>query len=277
MSTPRTAPIVVKIGGSLLDEPNARSTFVRRVAAATESMVLVHGGGAAVDRHLARIGITTERVDGIRITPPTVVPEIAGVLAGQVGTMLVSDLRRAGATAIGLRLGDEPGIDVVPLGAHFDPGAVGTVGDGTAPLIQAALELGHTPVIASIGFLSDGTPVNVNADDAAAGVARALDAQALLLLTDVAGVLDRDGATLPRLAAGDVDRLVAEETIRGGMIPKIRGAVATATAIGRPVVIGHWNDPNVLHDPLGSTGCTVVHPTNRVRPIAEREPQGAEA
>lgn len=262
--SPLPRPVVVKVGGALLDDADARASFLDRVREAQEQgreLVLVHGGGAAVDRHLRRIGVETERIDGIRITPPSLMPEIAGVLAGDVGTMLVADLRRRGVTAVGLRLGDDPGIRTSLLDADFDPGAVGTVTGGRADLIATVLRTGATPVIASIGFLANGDPVNVNADDAAAGVAGALDAAALLLLTDVPGVLDARGETIPELDAGLIELLLAEGTIQGGMIPKVRSALATAEASGTPVVIAHWADPAVLLDPLLATTTTTIHPS----------------
>ncbi len=261
---PVVRPLVVKVGGALLDDERARGSFLDRVRAAQtqgHDLVLVHGGGAAVDRHLRRVGVETERIDGIRITPPATMPEIAGVLAGDVGTMLVADLRRRGVTAVGLRLGDDPGIRTERLKADFDPGAVGTVTGGRADLIKLVLGTGATPVVASIGFLADGSPVNVNADDAAAGVAGALDAAALLLLTDVPGVLDAGERTIPELDAGRIELLLAAGTIRGGMIPKVRSALATAEATGTPVVIAHWADPVVLLDPLLATTTTTIQPS----------------
>ena len=257
-------PVVVKIGGALLDDPTARGHFLDRLAFATGvggRFVLVHGGGAAVDRHLARIGATTERIDGIRVTPHELMPEIAAILAGEVGTGLLADLRRRGVPSIALRLADDAGITTSLLPAAFDPGAVGTVTGGRATLLAGLVESGLLPVIASIGMLADGTAVNVNADDAAAGVAGALDAEALLLLTDVAGVLDGDGEVVRSIDDATFQRLVAAGTIRGGMIPKVRGALAAAATCGRPVVIGHWADPAVRAAPLAEdTVATIVHP-----------------
>ncbi len=259
-------PVVVKIGGALLDDPTARAGFLDRLALATGlggRFVLVHGGGAAVDRHLARIGATTERIDGIRVTPHELMPEIAAILAGEIGTGLLADLRRRGIASTALRLGDDAGIETAILPTAFDPGAVGTVTGGRATLLAGLLASNLLPVIASIGMLPDGTAVNVNADDAAAGVAAALDAEALLLLTDVAGVLDRDGEVVRSIDEHALHALVAEGTIHGGMIPKVQGALAAATASGRPVVIGHWADPAVLATPLaGATVATVVHPSS---------------
>lgn len=266
-------PVVVKIGGALLDDPTARAGFLDRLALATGlggRFVLVHGGGAAVDRHLARIGATTERIDGIRATPHDLMPEIAAVLAGEVGTGLLADLRRRGIASTALRLGDDAGIETALLPATFDPGAVGTVVGGRATLLAGLLASGLLPIIASIGMLPDGTPVNVNADDAAAGVAAALDAEALLLLTDVPGVLDADGEVVRSMDAVTFERLVADGIVRGGMIPKVRSAITAAAHAGRPVVIGHWADPAVLAAPLaaGTTATIVRPPASSATPVA---------
>jgi len=258
-------PVVIKIGGALLDDPDARRGFLDRLAAAALAggrFLVVHGGGAAVDRHLDRIGAVTERIDGIRVTPHELMPEIAAILAGEVGTGLLADVRRRGVPGVALRLGDDPGITTSILPVPFDPGAVGTVTGGRATLLASLIASRLLPIISSIGLLVDGTPVNVNADDAAAGVAAAIDADALLLLTDVPGVLDADRSVIPRLDADAIESLIADGTISGGMIPKVRGAVAAATAAGCPVVIGHWADPAVLAAPLADeTVATVILPT----------------
>lgn len=264
-SPPPHRTIVVKVGGSLLDDQVARLDFLSRVAVAAideaRPIVLVHGGGSAVDRHLHRIGAETERIDGIRITPAILMPEIAAVLAGRVGTMLVADLRRLGVAAVGLRVGDDDGIVVSPFVADFDPGAVGTVTGGRAALLTSILAAGRTPVLASIGFLPDGDPVNINADDAAAGVAAAVDAGALLMLTDVPGVMDAGGRTIAQLDAERMASLIEDGTIHGGMIPKVRSALAAAEASGTPVVIAHWSDEEVLVDPFAALHATTIRPT----------------
>ncbi|MHC4792716.1 MAG: acetylglutamate kinase [Planctomycetota bacterium] len=262
-ATPPVAPIVIKVGGALLDDPAARSDFLDRFAEAARigtPLALVHGGGAAVDRHLDRIGVETERRDGIRLTPPTLMPEIAAVLSGQVGTSLLADLRRRHVAATAVRLADDEGIVVERLECGFDPGSVGTVTGGSSMLFDDLIATGRIPVIASIGMLSDGTPLNVNADDAASGIARVLGARALLLLTDVPGVLDEHGNVIRRLDFAAADRLIDEGVIAGGMIPKVRGAIDAAAQSGCPVVIGDWADPRVLADPLADTTVATVVP-----------------
>ena len=246
-------PIVVKIGGALLDIPEARSDFLDRFAEAAHSgtpLVLVHGGGAAVDRHLDRLGIVSERRDGIRITPPEIMPEIATILVGQVSTQILSELRARRTIASALRLADDESITVQRLARHFDPGAVGTVTGGCATLLKSLITSGRIPVIASIGMLDDGTLLNVNADDAASGVARAVGARALLLLTDVPGVLDPNGQVMRTLDAQAIKEAIRKGVITGGMIPKVQAALSAAADAQCPVVIGSWSDTRVLSHPL---------------------------
>lgn len=246
-------PIVVKIGGALLDAPDARSAFLDRFAEAANAgspLALVHGGGAAVDRHLDRLGVITERRDGIRITPPELMLEIAAILVGQVSTQLLSELRARGTVSSALRLADDEGIKVQRLARDFNPGAVGTVTGGRAALLRDLIESGRVPVIASIGMLEDGTLLNVNADDAASGVARSVGARALLLLTDVPGVLDADGEVIRTLDSKTIEQAINDGIITGGMVPKVEAARSAAADANCPVVIGSWSNARVLSHPL---------------------------
>jgi acetylglutamate kinase len=256
-STPRPHinPVVVKVGGALLDTPDARSVFLDRFAEAANAgtpLALVHGGGAAVDRHLDRLGVVTERRDGIRITPPELMPEIAAILVGQVSTGLLSELRARGTIASALRLADDEGIKVERLNRNFDPGAVGTVTGGHATLLRSLIASGRVPLIASIGMLEDGTILNINADDAASGVARSVGARALLLLTDVPGVLDANGSVIRTLDSKAIKQAIRDGVITGGMIPKVEAALSAAADARCPVVIGSWSDARVLSHPLAA-------------------------
>lgn len=248
------APIVVKIGGALLEEPaladGAPHPSIAALAALHASerargggLVVVHGGGLAVDRHLARLGLETQRIDGIRVTPPEVVEEIVGVLAGRMNTRLVGILAACGALPVGLSLGDGGLCRCAKARRYaFDPGAVGEIVDGDPTIARTLLRGGFLPVVSSIGFSERGEPLNVNADDAAAAIARIVGAEELLLLTDVPGVLDRDGSVIPELDRSAIDRLVAEGVVTGGMIAKVRGALDAAEAAGLPVAIASWKD-----------------------------------
>ncbi|CAG0982465.1 acetylglutamate kinase [Phycisphaerales bacterium] len=251
-----SGPIVIKIGGTTLEDRASAPALWRALASLHAShaggVVLVHGGGKAVDRHLDRLGFTTRRRDGIRITPPDQLDEITGVLAGRINKSVVGSLIAAGAKAVGLCLGDGQAVPTKKTDRYsFDPGRVGQIEIGVAEpgnLLRVLLSGGFLPVLSSIGIDPHGEFLNVNADDAAAGVAAMLKAEALVLLTDVSGILDGQKRLVPQADARRVDGMIESGEISGGMIPKARAAVETARNIGAPVVILSGNDPSALSD-----------------------------
>jgi acetylglutamate kinase len=268
----KAGPIVVKVGGTLLDEPERHRATLDGIAllhanaqSRGSGVVLVHGGGVLVDRHLARLSITTERIEGIRVTPPDVVEEIVGVLAGRVNTRLVGLLTGSGARAVGLSLGDG-GLCACRKATRyaFDPGAVGEITGGDPALVNTLLSAGFMPVVSSIGLDAHGGFLNINADDAAAALALVTHASELVLLTDVPGVLDANRRVIASLDERQIGALIADGTIAGGMIAKVRGALEAATKSGVPVTIASWKDPaSVLGDAAaGPATCTRILPTS---------------
>lgn len=264
-----SAPFVIKLGGALMDSPSELAAIGRQLAAMHAAqpgcVVVVHGGGKAVDRQLAALGMPTERRDGIRITPPEQVLQISGVLSGQVNAQLVACMIAGGARACGLRLADAGlarCVRATQLG--FDPGCVGVVQGGDPSGIHALLSIGVLPVISSIGTSASGELLNINADDAAAAVATILRARGLVFLTDVPGVLDAGRQILPELDAASIDQLITSGTITGGMIPKVRGALDTAATTGVAVSIAGWADPGVLSNLLtgGVAGTRITAPSS---------------
>lgn len=232
--------VVVKISGKPIAEPSGASALWSALARSGPSVVLVHGGGRQVDTLLERLGETIERRDGIRLTPAAQMPLIAAVLSGEVNQTLVGMLRAAGARAVGLSL-----VSAGVAECEADPvygGRVGRVIGGDADTLRLLTGAGLMPVVSSIGCDSAGGLLNLNADDAAAGIAAGLGAGRLVLLTDVAGVLDVSGATIGSIGSGDVEGLIAAGVITGGMAAKVRAACATADSAGCEVVIASWRD-----------------------------------
>ena len=258
---------VVKVGGALLDDASSLAAVTAAVASMHRSrpgsVVVVHGGGSAVDRHLARLGMKTQKRDGIRITPPDQMTEIGAVLGGSVNQRLVGALLALGARAVGLSLADGGMTVASPITRlSFDPGCVGEVTHTDPTLLKALLGSGFLPVISSVAMDDEGGLLNVNADDAAAAIASLLGGSGLVFLTDVPGVLDGTGATIDRLDAAQVDALISDGTIRGGMIPKVRGALETASATGVEVVIASWRHPEELAQIAnGASVGTRIHAT----------------
>jgi acetylglutamate kinase len=257
-------PLIIKIGGRTLEEQSAEPRLwqaIARVAreraasgrgGASGGVVLVHGGGKAVDRLMARLNLTPQRRDGIRITPDSEIDDVAGVLAGSMNKRLVACLQRAGARAVGLCLSDGGTARCVKATRYaFDPGRVGEVTGGDPRLVRTLLDAGFVPVLSSIGIEDSASGatsplLNINADDAAAALVPVLSASGLVLLTDVPGLKGADGAVIPRLSASDVESLIASGVVTGGMIPKARASAALARTHRVPVVILSGDDPSHL-------------------------------
>ena len=244
------APIVMKLGGALLDDSAANAPFFAALAQFiqhNQNVVLVHGGGKSVDRHLELLGFKSEKRDGIRITPPQHMQEIAGVLAGQMNARLVGLLQSRGVNAVGLTLADGATTTARKTEKFsFDAGRVGEITGGDMNLIQTLLRNGCTPIFSSIAMDSEGELLNINADEAAASIARIVSARLLVLLTDVAGVKDGEGNIIHSMDRAGVERLTQSGAITGGMLAKVRGALEASENSGVATLVAGWNDGNVL-------------------------------
>ena len=247
----RAGPLVVKLGGALIDDALAMRSVVHAIGALESlspgSTVIVHGGGAAVDRQLARLGMETRRHEGIRITPPEQMEQVAAVLAGAINARLTGALLAEGVHAVGMTLA-AGGLATarVAVRAGADLGRVGQITGGRPDVVDALLDRGLIPVISSIAADARGELLNVNADDAAVAVAAAVGARALVFLTDVPGVRGADGRIIARMDRRTATHLIEAGVISGGMIPKVRGAIDAATRCGAPVVIAGWANPKAL-------------------------------
>ncbi|TVS04562.1 MAG: acetylglutamate kinase [Phycisphaerales bacterium] len=248
--------LVVKLGGLGVERPEARADLWRALGSLHlaltarrdgSGVIVVHGGGEAIARHLERLGMPTVKRDGIRLTPPEQMREIAGVLAGKVNAGLVGAMVAAGVPAVGLMLSSGGALRCeVTTKYGPDAGRVGEITGGDGSLIGTLLEAGYLPVFSSIGSAPDGELVNINADDAASGVARVARATGVVFLTDVPGVRGEAGTTLAELDGAEIERLIKAGVIEGGMVPKVRGALETARALGVPVLIASFDDPVAL-------------------------------
>lgn len=258
-------PLVVKVGGAALDDADAHISLWRVLAALHRSepggLVLVHGGGGAVDRRLAQLGLTSRRVGGVRVTTPQILDEVVATLAGLVSTAIVGHLLRCAAPAVGLTLaaGCFTRARRAPRDG-FDAGRVGEIVSGDPTVARALLGRGLLPVFNSVAVDDHGLPLNINADEAACAVAELLGARALILLTDVEGVLDASGRLLERLTGEDIEARISRGEIEGGMIPKARSAAHAAKRSGAPCVIASWKNPDNLAEIAcgGGTGTWVA-------------------
>jgi len=227
--------VVVKVGGNELDD----SQFVQRFVAALARMrdprpVLVHGGGKEIAVLQKQLGLQPVFVEGLRITDAESLGVVEMVLSGSVNKRLVAKLVSAGASAIGLS-GVDLGLIRVEKMTHpaGDLGLVGAVREVNARALWGLLEMGMLPVISPISLGYDGQTYNVNADHASVGIARGLGARALVMVTNVPGVM-AGGRVIERLGAAEAEALIADGTISGGMVPKVRSALE-AVAAGVPV------------------------------------------
>jgi acetylglutamate kinase len=234
---------VVKIGGSALADAQWLTAFADAVAVAGAPLVIVHGGGPDITALSDRLGIEVRWHEGRRVTPPAALDVASMVLTGRVNKRIVAALLHAGVDAIGLS-GVDGGLlraDVLEGGAL---GRVGRVAGVRVELLRTLHAAGHTLVVSPISLGPDGDALNVNADDAAAAIATALDASELIFLTDVPGVRDADG--LRRwLDPSSAQHLVSSGVAFGGMGVKLNAGVK-ALASGVPAV--RIGDASVLHD-----------------------------
>lgn len=247
---------MVKVGGAAIEKPEQSAAIWRaltelqaREVTRGSGVVLVHGGGALVDAMIAKLGMTTQRVNGLRVTPPEQIGVITGVLAGTVNKTVVGMLSACGARAVGLSLSDggtAVGVKHAPDGV--DLGRVGVVKGGDPTLLRTLIAGGFMPVLSSIALDVEGGALNVNADDAASAIGGLIGARRVVLLTDVAGVLDENKRLVRSLTVAQLESLIETGVITGGMIPKVRAAACAAEASGVPTLIASWGDPATLVD-----------------------------
>ena len=240
-------PIVVKVGGALLESPEAVAclfeAFNGFLAHSKRPLVLVHGGGCLVDELLGKMNLRSDKIDGLRVTPFDQIDYIAGALAGTANKHLLAQSLQAGLKGVGLCLGDAGMCRVSQLDERLGAVGVGIAND--ASLLTQLLAGDFFPVISSIGIGDDGRLYNVNGDQAALAIAQLLQAE-LVLLSDVEGVLDADKNLIPELKPKCANQLIDAGVIRDGMAVKVRAAFDAATTIGGVVYLASWKSPDKL-------------------------------
>lgn len=229
--------LVIKVGGKELENADFLVGLAGVVASLPRPPIIVHGGGKGTSQLAERLGVPSRFVDGLRVTDDATLEVAVMGLVGQASTQLVLALVNAGVPALGLS-GVDAGLVTVEKLAHpgGDLGWVGRPVAVEAVRLRALLEAGFVPCLAPISRGVDGQLYNVNADHVAQAVAAALQAEALVFLTNVPGVL-RNGQVMPRLTPEDVEILIKEGTVTEGMIPKVRSACQALEAGVRAVLI----------------------------------------
>ena len=231
--------LVVKYGGNAMTEPALQQAFAHDIVllqALGMHPVVVHGGGPQIDAALKLVGKEGQFVQGMRVTDAQTMQVVQWVLLGQVQAELVGLITQAGGRAVGLS-GRDGGLiraqkmiltDATDPSKKHDIGQVGEVVAVQEDVIWDLIEAGYIPVISPVGADAQNTSFNVNADVVAGKVAAALEAEKLLLLTNISGVLDQDKNLIRALTPEKIAALAADGTISGGMLPKLQGALDAA-------------------------------------------------
>ncbi len=251
---------VVKYGGHAMGDPEAARDFAEDIVllrAVGINPVVVHGGGPQIGAMLRKLGVESTFVDGLRVTDRETAQVAEMVLSGAINKELVGWIAQAGGRAIGVS-GKDGGLVTATkvtrttrdpdsnIEHAVDLGFVGEPAQVDTTLIDTAVAAGMIPVIAPIGAGSDGETYNINADTMAGAIAAALGAARLFLLTDVAGVLDRAGELMTDLSPADIERLKADGTISGGMIPKLETCVHAVEAGCEAAVVLDGRVPHAM-------------------------------
>jgi acetylglutamate kinase len=234
--------VVLKLGGRALESADG----VRELAIdlAELAPIVVHGGGAEVSEWSRRLGLEPKFVDGLRVTDEATLAVATAVLAGLANKRMVAQLQAAGVNAVGLSAVDGGTVQVTPHPDAARLGQVGAVEAVRTELLQALLELGFCPVLASIGA-RNGELINLNADDVAAAIAGAFEAHALFLLSDTPGVR-LSGAIVPEIPADEISQVLGSGDVEGGMVAKLHAAARAIRSGVREVHIAAWSGPGTL-------------------------------
>ncbi|MEK0432809.1 MAG: hypothetical protein RL700_1016 [Pseudomonadota bacterium] len=249
--------IVIKYGGNAMTDPALQADFAADVVLLKlvgMHPIVVHGGGPQIENALQRLGKKGEFIQGMRVTDEETMEVVEWVLAGEVQQDIVGLINQAGGKAVGLTGRDGGMIRAQKLKMldNLDPTIehdVGQVGDITSidpSLLKALQDDAFIPVVSPIGFGAQNESYNINADVVASKLATVLNAEKLVLLTNIAGVLDKSGQLLTNLSARQIDALFADGTISGGMLPKISGALEAAKSGVKAVHIIDGRVPHVL-------------------------------
>ena len=249
---------VIKYGGHAMGDARTAETFARDIVMLKTigiNPVVVHGGGPQIGAMLERLKIQSSFVDGLRVTDEATVEIVEMVLSGAINKQIVTAINQAGGTAIGVsgkdgglitarrltRTKKDPDSNIEKV---LDLGFVGEPTAVNAEVIENITRSGMIPVIAPIGMGPNGETYNINADTAAGTIASAIKAHKLMMLTDVPGILTKDKQLISEITATEIDALLADGTITGGMIPKVETCVS---ALRAGVTAAHILDGRIPH------------------------------
>jgi acetylglutamate kinase len=249
--------LVIKYGGNAMTDPALQAAFAADVVLLKlvgMNPVVVHGGGPQIETALKRLGKQGQFIQGMRVTDAETMEVVEWVLAGEVQQDIVGLINQAGGKAVGLT-GRDGGLiraqklkmlDHKDASIEYDVGQVGDIVQIDPSVVKALQDDAFIPVVSPIGFGVDNESYNINADVVAAKLATVLQAEKLLMLTNIPGVLNKTGELLTELTTKDIDALIADGTISGGMLPKIAGALDAAKSGVHAVHIIDGRVPHAL-------------------------------
>jgi len=249
--------MVIKYGGNAMTDPALQKAFAEDVVLLKLvgiNPIVVHGGGPQIDAALTKIGKKGQFVQGMRVTDAETMDVVEWVLAGEVQQDIVGLINAAGGKAVGLTGRDGAMIrarklkllDLNDPSIEHDVGQVGEIESIDPSILRALQDDQFIPVVSPIGFGPDNESYNINADLVASKLAEILKAEKLMMLTNIRGVLDKQGELLTELTSRRIDELVEDGTISGGMLPKIAGAIDAAKCGVNAVHIIDGRVPHVL-------------------------------
>ncbi|MBA58801.1 MAG: acetylglutamate kinase [Gammaproteobacteria bacterium] len=261
--------IVVKYGGNAMTEEHLKSSFARDIVLMKlvgMNPVVVHGGGPQIGTTLKNLGIETSFVDGMRVTDSRTMEVVQMVLGGTVNPEIVNLINRSGGDAVGLTGKDanlirakkmviERVVNKIKGEEKVDLGHVGEVSEINQNIINILVDRGIIPVIAPIGIGDDSTTYNINADLAAGKIAEKLEAEKLIMLTNVAGIKDKQDNLISSINPDQAETLIKEQEITEGMIPKVRCAIsAVQNGVKKAHIIDGRQEHAVLLEVLTDKG-----------------------
>jgi acetylglutamate kinase len=214
---------VIKYGGAAMEDENLKKEFAKDIVLLKYvgmNPVIVHGGGPQIGKFLNDLNIPTKFVDGLRVTDEKTLEVVEMVLSGHINKEIVKNINDMGGKATGLS-GKDGRLLRAKRVENKDIGFVGEIVEVDISIIKDIDKLGYIPIIAPLADGIDGNSYNINADTAAGSIAKALSAEKLILLTDIEGVIDKDGKLISILKKGEIEALIRDKTVSGGMIPKV--------------------------------------------------------
>ena len=230
--------LVIKYGGHAMTDKEMQTSFASDIALLQQvgtKPVVVHGGGPQIENMLNKLNIKTNFIDGLRVTDKETVNVVEMVLSGAIHKSIVASIMSAGAKAVGISGKDGGLIKAEKITSRIDPNSaiekvvdLGFVGRPTkidSKVLDALMHGGLIPVVAPLGLGDDGQTYNINADTVAGAISSSLEAKRMLMLTDVPGVLDKDGNLIEELTSNEAKGLIQKGIITSGMIPKVETCI----------------------------------------------------